>query len=91
MIAIDWNPTHRFLRQFAGLFVLFFAIIGAVRFYKDDPTMADVTVKNLRRVLDMGDEAPPIFGICLGNQLLSLAATSPPSSCSTRRQPSCPA
>ena len=27
MIAIDWNPTHRFLRQFAGLFVLFIAII----------------------------------------------------------------
>ena len=42
MIAIDWNPTHRFLRQFAGLFVLFFTIIGAVRFYKDDPTMAYV-------------------------------------------------
>ena len=42
MIAIDWNPTHLFLRQFAGLFVLFFAIIGAVRFYKDDPTTAYV-------------------------------------------------
>ena len=42
MIAIDWNPTHRFLRQFAGLFVLFFTIIGAGRFYTDDPTMAYV-------------------------------------------------
>ena len=40
MIAIDWNPTHRFLRQFAGLFVLFFSIIVAVRCYIDDPTMA---------------------------------------------------
>jgi Glutamine amidotransferase class-I len=43
-----------------------------------DPTMAGATIEALRRVL--GDVeagvAPvkPIFGICLGNQLLSLAA-----------------
>jgi hypothetical protein len=43
MIAIDWNPTHRFLRQFAALFVVFFVAIGAFRFfYRNDPTTAYV-------------------------------------------------
>ena len=43
MITIDWNPTHRFLRQFAALFVVFFAAIGAFRFfYRDDLAMASV-------------------------------------------------
>ena len=43
MITIDWNPTHRFLRQFAALFVLFFVTIGAFRFfYRDDTTTAYV-------------------------------------------------
>lgn len=42
-----------------------------------DPTMAAKTIDNLRAVLDKfskGAAAKPIFGICLGNQLLSLAA-----------------
>ncbi|CAM9583970.1 unnamed protein product [Chrysoparadoxa australica] len=42
-----------------------------------DPTMASATVENLRKVLDMwkgSASAKPIFGICLGNQLLGLAA-----------------
>ena len=43
MITIDWNPTHRFLRQFAALFVVFLAAIGAFRFfYRDDLAMASV-------------------------------------------------
>ena len=40
-----------------------------------DPTMAQITVDNLRKVISRDDENPkPIFGICMGNQLLSLAA-----------------
>ncbi|KAJ8663902.1 protein URA2 [Lichtheimia ornata] len=37
-----------------------------------DPTMVEVTFKRLRQVLERGDK--PIFGICLGHQLLALAA-----------------
>jgi len=36
-----------------------------------DPKMCDVTINNLKEALK---EDKPIFGICLGNQLLSLAA-----------------
>ena len=32
MIEIQWNPTRKFLRQFAALFILFFGVIGAFRF-----------------------------------------------------------
>jgi carbamoyl-phosphate synthase (ammonia) len=41
-----------------------------------DPVMADTTVQNLRKVLEASpaDDTKPIFGICLGNQLLGLAA-----------------
>lgn len=42
-----------------------------------DPVMASVTVKNLAKVLEIegAKENPtPVFGICLGNQLLGLAA-----------------
>uniref|UniRef100_A0A7S2S5X3 Uncharacterized protein n=1 Tax=Mucochytrium quahogii TaxID=96639 RepID=A0A7S2S5X3_9STRA len=45
-----------------------------------DPAMASVTIENIKKVLDMsktenGKTRPlPIFGICLGNQLLALAA-----------------
>ncbi|NXG47218.1 PYR1 protein, partial [Psilopogon haemacephalus] len=37
-----------------------------------DPQLCQETVSNLRRVLDM-PEPKPVFGICLGHQLLSLA------------------
>ncbi|MCU7934590.1 MAG: glutamine-hydrolyzing carbamoyl-phosphate synthase small subunit [Candidatus Thiodiazotropha sp. (ex Dulcina madagascariensis)] len=37
-----------------------------------DPKMADITVRNVKRAVDDGNI--PIFGICLGNQLLALAA-----------------
>lgn len=36
-----------------------------------DPVMCDVTIDNIRKVMAMGK---PVFGICLGNQLLALAA-----------------
>ncbi|MEM7585609.1 MAG: glutamine-hydrolyzing carbamoyl-phosphate synthase small subunit [Acidobacteriota bacterium] len=36
-----------------------------------DPKLADRTIANVRRALD---EKIPIFGICLGNQILALAA-----------------
>lgn len=36
-----------------------------------DPRMCDVTIRNLKRSLE-GDK--PIFGICLGNQLMALAS-----------------
>lgn len=36
-----------------------------------DPKMCDVTIKNIQKAIDI---KKPIFGICLGNQLLALAA-----------------
>lgn len=36
-----------------------------------DPSMCQVTVENIREVLK---QKKPIFGICLGHQLLSIAA-----------------
>ena len=40
-----------------------------------DPTMCVETTEELKKVIALdGDAMRPIFGICLGNQLLSLAA-----------------
>lgn len=40
-----------------------------------DPTMCVETIENLQKLLSLNEnEVKPIFGICLGNQLLSLAA-----------------
>jgi len=38
-----------------------------------DPTQCQKTIGHLRALLERAD-APPVFGICLGNQLLALAA-----------------
>jgi carbamoyl-phosphate synthase large subunit/carbamoyl-phosphate synthase small subunit len=38
-----------------------------------DPSMCEVTVANLRKAINLA-QPKPIFGICLGNQLLALAA-----------------
>ncbi|GFO26739.1 carbamoyl-phosphate synthase [ammonia], mitochondrial-like [Plakobranchus ocellatus] len=37
-----------------------------------DPTMAEQTVENLKKVIETRSE--PVFGICMGNQLIGLAA-----------------
>ena len=37
-----------------------------------DPTMCEATVESLKYVLSL-DKPKPVFGICLGNQLLALA------------------
>ena len=40
-----------------------------------DPTMCKKTIEELRKVINAeGDLMKPVFGICLGNQLLALAA-----------------
>jgi anthranilate/para-aminobenzoate synthase component II len=40
-----------------------------------DPTMCDFTIKELEKVVTCPEsEIKPIFGICLGNQLMGLAA-----------------
>jgi carbamoyl-phosphate synthase large subunit/carbamoyl-phosphate synthase small subunit len=39
-----------------------------------DPTMAKITVERLRNVIQNPNNDKPIFGICLGNQILALAA-----------------
>ncbi len=36
MIEIQWNPQRRFLRWFAVLFVVFFAILGAIQYYRSE-------------------------------------------------------
>lgn len=42
MIEINWNPTHRFLRQFSALFFLFFGVLGAIRYYQGDSFVANI-------------------------------------------------
>ena len=39
-----------------------------------DPTQCMVTVERLRKLLNRVDDPIPVFGICLGHQLLALAA-----------------
>ncbi|KAF4659154.1 hypothetical protein FOZ61_004978 [Perkinsus olseni] len=40
-----------------------------------DPTMCEATIKHVRKIIETPRERPiPIFGICLGNQILALAA-----------------
>ena len=42
---------------------------------KGDPTMCKKTISELTKVINAeGDLLKPVFGICLGNQLLALAA-----------------
>ncbi len=38
-----------------------------------DPNLCSKTVNHLRKFLQSKDEKRPVFGICLGHQLLSIA------------------
>ena len=38
-----------------------------------DPNQCQVTIDNIKRFIEL-DNAKPVFGICLGNQLLAIAA-----------------
>jgi carbamoyl-phosphate synthase small subunit len=56
-------PIHKVAHQYDGIFL---------SNGPGDPTHCNVTVTNLRTLFDIYNK--PIFGICLGHQLLSLAA-----------------
>jgi carbamoyl-phosphate synthase small subunit len=61
VLRVPWD--HNFFgEQFDGLFL---------SNGPGDPKMADKTVENVRRALE---QRVPTFGICLGNQILALAA-----------------
>ncbi|MBE0653060.1 MAG: glutamine-hydrolyzing carbamoyl-phosphate synthase small subunit [Bacteroidales bacterium] len=61
VIRVPWN--HDFLNEeFDGLFI---------SNGPGDPKKCDVTIENLKRAFD---QEKPIFGICLGNQLMGLAS-----------------
>jgi len=63
LYVVPWD--HDFLTEkFDGLFI---------SNGPGDPTKCAVTIERLKKYLDKTDAAP-IFGICLGNQLLALAA-----------------
>lgn len=59
--VVPWNHTLD-ISQFDGLFI---------SNGPGDPAMCSETIQNIQTVMKVGK---PIFGICLGHQLLSLAA-----------------
>ena len=61
VIRVPWNYDYNGL-QFDGLFI---------SNGPGDPDTCDAAVQNIRKA--MADEKLPIFGICMGNQLLSKA------------------
>ena len=64
LVPWDYDPTPELLSgQYHGLFL---------SNGPGDPAMCNKTIENLRVALDAVDT--PIFGICLGNQLMALAA-----------------
>lgn len=67
LTVVPWNyPFAAEMDKFHGLFL---------SNGPGDPTMCDVTIKELEKVIAFPDEkVKPIFGICLGNQLMGLAA-----------------
>lgn len=64
VIRLPWDYD---IRKLKGGFDALFVSNGP-----GDPKMAAATIENLRYV--MNETSKPIFGICLGNQLLALAA-----------------
>jgi len=67
LTVVPWNhPFAAELHKFDGLFL---------SNGPGNPTMCDVTIKELEKVVNFpDDQVKPIFGICLGNQLMGLAA-----------------
>ncbi|MEG0948982.1 MAG: glutamine-hydrolyzing carbamoyl-phosphate synthase small subunit [Bacteroidales bacterium] len=61
VIRVPWDYDFNTL-EFDGLFI---------SNGPGDPNLCDVTVKNIQKAMETGK---PIFGICMGNQLLSRAA-----------------
>lgn len=61
VIRVPWNYDYSTI-EYDGLFI---------SNGPGDPKMCDVTIQNLKKSLQ---EDKPIFGICLGNQLVGLAA-----------------
>jgi len=74
-VKITVLPFDHNIEEFAGKFDGLFLSNGP-----GDPQMASATIENIKKVFDMkvkdGNKIRniPIFGICLGNQLLALAA-----------------
>ena len=62
VIRVPWDYDFNTL-EFDGLFI---------SNGPGDPNLCDVTVNNIRKTMETTDK--PIFGICMGNQLLSRAA-----------------
>eukprot|EP00522_Entomoneis_paludosa_P006834 CAMPEP_0172438874 /NCGR_PEP_ID=MMETSP1065-20121228/7_1 /TAXON_ID=265537 /ORGANISM="Amphiprora paludosa, Strain CCMP125" /LENGTH=1491 /DNA_ID=CAMNT_0013187469 /DNA_START=66 /DNA_END=4541 /DNA_ORIENTATION=- len=67
LTVVPWNhPFASELKNYDGLFL---------SNGPGNPTMCDATIKELEKVVNCpDDEVKPIFGICLGNQLMGLAA-----------------
>ncbi|SMC72260.1 glutamine-hydrolyzing carbamoyl-phosphate synthase small subunit [Moheibacter sediminis] len=61
LIRVPWNYDYSTL-EYDGLFI---------SNGPGDPTLCDVTIENIKKSLT---EDKPVFGICLGNQLVGLAA-----------------
>lgn len=67
LTVVPWNyPFAAEMHKYDGLFL---------SNGPGDPTMCDFTIKELEKVVTCPDsEVKPIYGICLGNQLMGLAA-----------------
>ena len=61
--VVPWNHDFTDMSKWDGLFI---------SNGPGDPAMCEETVQHLRKVIDVTEK--PIFGICLGNQLISRAA-----------------
>lgn len=65
VILVPWNHKFDKSEQYDGIFI---------SNGPGDPEVCKITVDNLRQQLQNKDKIKPIFGICLGHQLLATAA-----------------